>query len=365
MEIKKFKNLIGLNNIKLAIYGAGNGYYTFKKYVLDKYNYIPYCTIDKFKVGKIDAYGKSIIDIESFKECSKDNNVIIIITIGDQNIYNSVKLSLIDQGFENIFSPSSFYEYNSCYSDLTIDQLLKKFENDKERIEFVKKTLYDEKSREVYDGFLNFFKHCGNKEIASIVNEKVENIYVLENISKQSFSRTINCGAYNGDTILSLWKKFGAYDSLLCFDPNTPKFIELCASVMKKSSFVKNGCFCIPGATSNKTGIVEFDDSMDMNSSIAIGGGRKVNCFKIDDFKNSFNATAIIMDIEGAELKTLEGSISTIRKHNPYLAISCYHYPWHIYDLPWFIIKNFPNYKIYLRNYSSITDSTILYGVPK
>ena len=76
------------------------------------------------------------------------------------------------------------------------------------------------------------------------------------------------------------------------------------------------------------------------------------------------SVTFIKMDIEGSELKALEGAKGLIKKYKPKLAISVYHKPEDIVELPLYIKTLIPEYKLYLRHYSNFYRETILYAIP-
>ncbi|MDR1086700.1 MAG: FkbM family methyltransferase [Endomicrobium sp.] len=69
------------------------------------------------------------------------------------------------------------------------------------------------------------------------------------------------------------------------------------------------------------------------------------------------------MDIEGAELDALVGAKDTIRKYKPRLAICIYHKPSDIIDIPLYILSLVPEYKLYIRHYSTYKWETVLYCV--
>ncbi len=69
------------------------------------------------------------------------------------------------------------------------------------------------------------------------------------------------------------------------------------------------------------------------------------------------------MDIEGSELKALEGATETIRKYKPKLAICVYHKPEDIIEIPKKILELNPNYKLWLRHYSYVDTETVLYAI--
>ena len=69
------------------------------------------------------------------------------------------------------------------------------------------------------------------------------------------------------------------------------------------------------------------------------------------------------MDIEGSELKALEGAKELIQNLKPKLAISVYHNTEDIYMIPQLILKYNPEYKLYLRHYTLCEYDTVMYFV--
>lgn len=73
-------------------------------------------------------------------------------------------------------------------------------------------------------------------------------------------------------------------------------------------------------------------------------------------------ATYIKMDIEGAEMAALEGARKTIAKFRPKLAISIYHEDDDLWKIPFYIKKQYPWYRLFIRHYTSVTTETVLYA---
>ena len=69
------------------------------------------------------------------------------------------------------------------------------------------------------------------------------------------------------------------------------------------------------------------------------------------------------MDIEGAEIKALEGAKEIIKKYKPKLAISIYHNPKDLIQIPIYLKKLLPEYKIYIRHHSLRETDTVCYAV--
>lgn len=93
----------------------------------------------------------------------------------------------------------------------------------------------------------------------------------------------------------------------------------------------------------------------------------KINVNSIDNIFASYSVedlpTFIKMDIEGAELSALMGAKNVITKKKPKLAISVYHKNEDIIDIISYVKKLVPEYKIYLRHYTSCVTETIMYAV--
>ena len=73
--------------------------------------------------------------------------------------------------------------------------------------------------------------------------------------------------------------------------------------------------------------------------------------------------TFIKLDVEGAEYEALLGAQNTIKKNRPKLAISIYHKPQDIFELPELIMSIRDDYRMYLRHYQLSPNETILYCV--
>jgi hypothetical protein len=87
-----------------------------------------------------------------------------------------------------------------------------------------------------------------------------------------------------------------------------------------------------------------------------------VETIAIDDWAaESEQVNFIKMDIEGAELEALRGAERTIRWFHPRLAISVYHRPEDLVEIPRFLMRF--NYKLYLDHFTSHAEETILFAV--
>jgi hypothetical protein len=68
------------------------------------------------------------------------------------------------------------------------------------------------------------------------------------------------------------------------------------------------------------------------------------------------------MDIEGAELKALEGALETIKKYKPKMAIAIYHSMDDLVNIPKWIAGLNLGYKMHLGHYTIHSEETILFA---
>ncbi len=73
----------------------------------------------------------------------------------------------------------------------------------------------------------------------------------------------------------------------------------------------------------------------------------------------------IKMDIEGGEMRALQGMLKTIGRFRPKLAIAIYHEPSHFFDIPEMLMKNLSYYRFYIRHYSYSRFETLIYAIPE
>ena len=90
-----------------------------------------------------------------------------------------------------------------------------------------------------------------------------------------------------------------------------------------------------------------------------------VETLSIDDLVESKGISRvdfIKMDIEGSELKALQGALNTIKRDRPKMAICIYHRLVDFVDIPEFILSLNLGYSFYIRHYTIYDEETILYA---
>ena len=169
----------------------------------------------------------------------------------------------------------------------------------------------------------------------------------------------IDAGCYDGATAKQFleWgggkvKKIYSFE----FDPvNVAKCEENLKDLRDKVTLIKKG-------TWDKDEILHINASGGVTTSTCNEGNSTVYLTKIDSVVKDDRVTLIKMDVEGAELKSLIGAKNAIIKNHPRLIICFYHKPEDMYELPEYILSLVPEYRFYLRHYSSSPSETVLYA---
>lgn len=108
--------------------------------------------------------------------------------------------------------------------------------------------------------------------------------------------------------------------------------------------------------------VLRFSARGDIQSRISSDGEERIEVTALDEVITE-RVTFIKMDIEGSELKALEGAKNIIQRDKPKLAICIYHKPEDTIDIPAYILSLVPEYKFYIRHYSYSAAETVLYAV--
>lgn len=174
--------------------------------------------------------------------------------------------------------------------------------------------------------------------------------------------RTVNyvdAGAYNGDTYLELCSLMDV-DLAYLFEPDVGNYKEL----VSNSQAGKGSVYCIPVGLSDKHAILNFNSGEGEGASISSVGNSYVTVVSLDELLHKQKVDLIKMDIEGAEKKALVGAVNLINDSRPVLAISLYHSPEDLWNLPLTLKKICHNYRFYIRQHYFNTFESVLYAIP-
>lgn len=244
------------------------------------------------------------------------------------------------------------------------NRLKEKMQQDKDEIDYVRDALCDEKSIKTFD---NLLKYRSSNE-ASLIEEVFEKGHPQYFPDGDIFGPEpgeifIDAGSYNGETCHAFSRWNENYSKIYLMEPD--ELMYQVAQEYIKLKGLHDVVFVNKAAYSCSTDLSFKNIASSGSSRIDADGISKVGTISIDEMLDDKKATFIKMDIEGAEMKALEGAEKTITEYRPKLAISIYHEEDDLWKIPFFIKKKYPDYKLYIRHYTAITTETILYAVKK
>lgn len=154
----------------------------------------------------------------------------------------------------------------------------------------------------------------------------------------------------------------GRYKKIYAFEPDAENY-EKCLKMRQEEGIANIELYC-KGLWDCETEL-SFEADGKQGSRIREQGVNivKIETVAIDDVVDGEEVSFIKLDVEGAELKALQGAARTIRTYRPRLAICIYHKPEDIIEILEYILSLHDDYKLYIRHYQMCPNETIVYAL--
>lgn len=371
-KIVNNKPLANTENIedfsKVVLYGAGNlGKRLFAELSTMKVEVMG--LIDK-NAGNIDFVHK-IYNLEEARDEIDKSIPVILSALFDKKTEGYIFETLRDIGFNRIYSLYQLDWQKLFYSDFgrtifignyNIDDLQK----DMDDISFAHSLFTDDYDRRYFLRYISAYYYKNFTEF-SCPDYALEEQYSGNDIAEDiDYTRFIDCGAYDGDSLRNLLAKGKKITDYVAFEPQ----INLCKKIVKMRCGLEHpNIAVIPCGVSDVLEQKRFSVSgMGISQSagkVSESGSETIQCMTIDMLGDTFKPTFIKMDIEGMEIAALKGAEKTIKKYKPSLAVCVYHDLSHLWKIPTMIYDMNHSYKFYLRNYQIMGLETVLYAIPE
>lgn len=309
--------------------------------------------------------GIPIMGIETLKKSRRDTPVLITPERGTQEITELLR----SFGFENLY----YYNWESYHAAIAAEAQITPSPSmyNSQKIAEAESLLSDEKSRLVFRAKLDSWFQAKHIELERLFESDQ---YFPEDIISLSKNEVfVDCGTMDGSTILDFARRTGRWKYIYGFEP-VPVSYELTKAAMTSYKIGNSQIDqCAVGAhdgtitmciSKNNMGAhhsTEYDAVFPLDFTCALVN-MEVGSRSLDGLALEHPPTFIKMDIEGGELDALKGAEGIIRKHRPKLAISAYHAPKHLFEIPLLIHQIYPDYKIYMRQHSLYFE-TVCYAV--
>lgn len=155
----------------------------------------------------------------------------------------------------------------------------------------------------------------------------------------------------------------GEYDAVYAFEPDGNNYKNCMEKIQNDPLLDERRVHLLNSALWSKDEELVFQEGNAGASKVIAGGNSSVQGRSIDSVLQGARVTFIKMDIEGSELSALVGARESIKKWKPRLAISIYHKQEDPIEIPLYIHELVPEYKMYIRHYSTSRWETVLYCV--
>jgi len=171
---------------------------------------------------------------------------------------------------------------------------------------------------------------------------------IIKGLDNKDF---IDCGAYIGESALIFEKEYNP-NKIYSFEPILDNY-KLLTENIKINNLKK--VIAIQKGVGEKSTTIKFV-SLGVSSFISEKGDVEMDIISIDEYveKNNLSVGLIKMDIEGYELKALEGAKKTIKKFKPILLIGIYHNPEELFNTKQYIQDILPNYEFKIKHLADI-----------
>lgn len=334
----------------ICVFGVGNigrdTVRTLRNYNL-RINY--YCDNDPQKWGKIYDDIKCL-SVEELKKI-KEDTLIIICGRAYRDIYEQLRdleCPWLDRVFVNKFAIHEYLRKNRKEDIL-------------DRLNDVLKICADELSEKV---LLKIMSEWLNFESGDLSDICEYNQYFCEDILVWEGEEVfVDCGAYDGDTLCEFLKvREDNFKKIVLFELSGKNYNKLVENIKLLSENTRKKIAAYNQGVSSKNEIVYYEE-MDEGCSIENPGMEKGFLTTIDSVCENEEVTYIKMDIEGSELDALDGAKQCILRNKPKLAICLYHKPQDMWEIPLYIKRLVPEYRIYFRHHTDLLNETVCYAI--
>jgi FkbM family methyltransferase len=307
---------------------------------------------------------KKIMDLPVFSiyEINKEDlNIQVVIGVFNRAApLNELKNLLNKTGFKDIFMPWDLYsqfekEMGWRFWLSNRNFILENINS----IQEVHDLLSDEESRRTLISIC-LFRLGVNNDYANFSHEDHQYFNELTLKKEKKDLIYIDGGAYNGDTYIEL-SEIVDVSSAYLFEPDPENFKKLVSEMEK----IGKETYCLPNALSDQYEILSFAAGDGEGAAITDSGSIHIAAVSLDSvFPNKKNIDFIKLDVEGAEIAALNGSRKLLERTKPTLAISLYHKPQDIWEIPLLVNKLCPDYSLYIRQHFSNSFDSVFYAVP-
>lgn len=217
--------------------------------------------------------------------------------------------------------------------------------------------LADDKSRRVLDAVLGFRQTLDPLVLKPVLD--ADDLYAPRGLLDFTDDEVyIDGGSYDGDTIRTFIARVSnRFERVFGFEPDPQTYRRLCENFAHEPRVTP-----IPAGVFGHKGILRFKNDSTRGAIFSDEGDTEIAVTTIDEVLGEGRVSYIKMNIEGAEIDALRGAAGAIRRWRPKLAISVYHRPSDLWQIPDVVRNLCKDYELYLRQHDGGVIETVLYA---
>ena len=291
------------------------------------------------------------------------DNPAVIFMLGDpRQAMNAIKQQFAPEYWNRLIT----------FNDLILDDTMGAEEEclrgeDKQSLLAAFDSLEDDASREIFTNVfcLRVAPQFADKDYEDLCT--LPQYFPQDVVNLTDHETIIDCGAYNGDTLQEFAEiTKGQFARYHAFEIDEANFQALCD---KAREIDEMRIRCHPFGVWDKTETLNYG-RMSSSDSYSIFNENETSSAKVvrlDEFFPNQEAISFIkMDIEGAEMRALQGCEGILRVQKPKLAICVYHRIGDLWQIPNYIKNVCRDYKLYIRHHAQFwVSETVCYGIPR
>lgn len=217
--------------------------------------------------------------------------------------------------------------------------------------------LSDDRSKETLEGFLNCIRSGDLAYFEKINGDSIEKLLDPEILKFTPEEVFIDVGAFTGDTILEFLElTHGKYKKIMGIEMDQGNYGILRETTSKiENVVVKNA------AAGSESGRMHFVSGHSESCYLSEAGDSEAEVVALDDLFEMQDVTFIKISANGMELPILRGAEQLLQRNVPKL--SMYASGSELWEIPRYLKRIVPEYKVYCRHYGYGRQAMICYAV--
>lgn len=310
---------------------------------------------DKVERQGLQLGSHAVTSVDSLEELDRETPVVIAShrvlkayeRVKQMGFANVAPFALLEALDPEMFPPHMFYHH-----------LLEDLVDNRERYIALRSRFADEMSMQVLDAILGYRLTLDPEVLVPVIEW---DLYAPNNlIDYRDDEVYVDGGSYDGDTIRLFLKRVGGkFSRVIAFEPDHGTYVRLKANFSEEPKVET-----MNAGLHRRAGVLRFDNAGTRGSIFTEMGNFEIPVVGLDEILTGDRVTLIKMNIEGSELEALRGAYASIKQWAPKLAISVYHNPFDLWQLPEEILKIRADYQLYLRQHDGGIIESVLYALP-